>query len=207
VNAVARRRWRRLGGRCGHRRHDRSDRPEQKEREVLAQSRDQDNQVEAPQPPSDRFSVDEKSRGVIGGPKLCPQPRQTEARAASSALDNLRSSRAHVLPAALELGLMFANELPACLGVGLKHVVLLSDERVAAHRAAPLLRRLGDESREAESQLPAEMSTPVAASLGERPGDTRELCIEQVRVLSISDEQTGGFRVGVDHRHHQTARH
>jgi len=66
---------------------------------------------------------------------------------------------------------------------------------------------LGDDVREAESQLPAAMSTPVAASLGERPRETRELCVAQVGVLSISDEQTGGFCVGVDHRHHQTARH
>jgi hypothetical protein len=66
---------------------------------------------------------------------------------------------------------------------------------------------LGDDVREAESQLPAAMSTPVAASLGERPRETRELCVAQVGVLSISDEQTGGFCVGVDHGHHQTARH
>jgi len=70
-----------------------------------------------------------------------------------------------------------------------------------------LPRGLGDQVREAESQLPAAMSTPVAACLGERPGETRELCVEQVGVLSISDEQTGGFWVGVDHGHHQTARH
>jgi hypothetical protein len=66
--------------------------------------------------------------------------------------------------------------------------LLLSDEKVAAQRAAPLPRGLGDEIGQAESQLPAETSAPAAASLDERPGETRELCIEQVGVLSMSDE-------------------
>ena len=59
-----------------------------------------------------------------------------------------------------------------------------------------LPRRLGDGVREAESQLPAELSTPVPARLGERPSETCELRVAQVGVLSLSDEQTGGIRSG-----------